>query len=356
MSAFEEVARGPRPRAVPVGSLDPRDGDRATPQASCTTWSFESRDPAMTQSHLAGLFGPHAMELPNGTRGFQAHQHGGEVGAVAVHRMTYGAVAVAVTPDPLEDRILVVQPLGGNVGVSSAEVGVVASAQLPAVLDAGRRYRVHWSRGSLAQKVSFDRGMVTEVAAELHGLSASQVAVSFGLGAPVSPTTVVAWSRVAELLSSQLFMGSDNELGSLAQTQLSRAAVAALLDAYPRAVCVQDVNRRPGWVGPRTIDRAVHYIEQNAQDPVRLQDIARDAGLSPRALQVAFRRHYDITPMAFLRDVRLRRAHTELLQADPQATTVSSVAAKWGFLNPGRFATEFREAFGRYPKDALASR
>lgn len=109
-------------------------------------------------------------------------------------------------------------------------------------------------------------------------------------------------------------------------------------------------------MGPRTIDRAVHYIEQNAQDPVRLQDIARDAGLSPRALQVAFRRHYDITPMAFLRDVRLRRAHTELLQADPQATTVSSVAAKWGFLNPGRFATEFREAFGRYPKDALASR
>ena len=319
-------------------------------------WSFESRDPDIAQAHLAGLFGPHAMELPDGARGFDAHQRGGEVSSVGMHRLTYGADAVDVTPEPAEDRILVLQPSIGNVGVSSGEMGVVASAQRPAVLDAGKQYRVHWSKHSVAHKFSFDRNMVNEVAANLRGLSVGQVEVEFGEHAPVSPRAVAGWSRVADLLSGQLSEGGADEFGPLAQVQLARAAVAALLDAYPDATRIRDAGEPPCWVAPRSIDRAVRYIEQNAQNPVRLQDIARDAGLSTRALQVAFRRHHDVTPMAFLREVRLRRAHEELSAADPEVTTVAAVAAKWGFFNPGRFASEFRAAFGQYPKYTLAAR
>jgi choline dehydrogenase-like flavoprotein len=53
------------------------------------------------------------------------------------------------------------------------------------------------------------------------------------------------------------------------------------------------------------------------------------------------------SPMAYLRNVRLRRAHETLLESDPATATVSSVAYRWGFTNLGRFAaahtTRYRE-------------
>jgi AraC-like DNA-binding protein len=44
--------------------------------------------------------------------------------------------------------------------------------------------------------------------------------------------------------------------------------------------------------------------------------------------------------MAYLRQVRMARAHEELLAADSERTTASTVARKWGFGHYGRFAAE----------------
>jgi len=41
------------------------------------------------------------------------------------------------------------------------------------------------------------------------------------------------------------------------------------------------------------------------------------AGVTPRALRYAFRRRYDITLAQYQRQVRLERAHLELLSAAP---------------------------------------
>ncbi|MEU7612530.1 hypothetical protein [Micromonospora sp. NPDC049204] len=46
--------------------------------------------------------------------------------------------------------------------------------------------------------------------------------------------------------------------------------------------------------------------------------------MRPRALQLAFRRHHDTTPMRYVREVRLERAHRALRAADP--TTGATVA------------------------------
>lgn len=66
-----------------------------------------------------------------------------------------------------------------------------------------------------------------------------------------------------------------------------------------------------------------------------------------------FRRYLDMTPMGYLRLVRLDRAHRDLLDADPATTRVQQVAARWGFAHTGRFAAMYREAYGRVPSDTL---
>jgi len=58
--------------------------------------------------------------------------------------------------------------------------------------------------------------------------------------------------------------------------------------------------------------------------------------------------------MTYLREVRLRRAHDELLASPPSSTTVSAVASRWGIVHLGRFAAAYRAAFGESPSQTLA--
>ncbi|MFE2728281.1 helix-turn-helix domain-containing protein [Kitasatospora sp. NPDC059327] len=63
----------------------------------------------------------------------------------------------------------------------------------------------------------------------------------------------------------------------------------------------------------------------------------------------------DVTPMAYLRRVRLDAAHRDLLAADPGSTTVTRVAMQWGFAHPGHFAARYRDAY-RIPPSATLVR
>jgi transcriptional regulator GlxA family with amidase domain len=57
--------------------------------------------------------------------------------------------------------------------------------------------------------------------------------------------------------------------------------------------------------------------------------------------------------MAYLREVRLRRAHHDLLESDPSTVTVGSVAYRWGFSNLGRFAAAHTARYQEPPLKTL---
>jgi transcriptional regulator GlxA family with amidase domain len=111
---------------------------------------------------------------------------------------------------------------------------------------------------------------------------------------------------------------------------------------------------RPGRVPPAAVRRAVAYIEAHADRPVTLDEIAATAGVTGRALQYAFRHHYDTTPTGYLRQVRLEHAHRELRDADPAGSvTVAAVARAWGWANPSQFTAAYRRQFGQLPGRTL---
>ena len=78
------------------------------------------------------------------------------------------------------------------------------------------------------------------------------------------------------------------------------------------------------------------------------------AHVTVRAVQLAFRRHLDTTPMAYLRRVRLERSYRQLQAAHPDdGTTVTAVAARWGFASPSQFAGRYRRTYGQPPSHTL---
>ena len=108
--------------------------------------------------------------------------------------------------------------------------------------------------------------------------------------------------------------------------------------------------------GDSAVRTARAYMEANADKPITVTDIARASGIGVRGLQQGFQKSVEMTPLQYLRQVRLRRAHRALLTAEAGTTTVGKVAGQWGFLHQGRFATQYRERYGVQPGETLRGR
>lgn len=110
----------------------------------------------------------------------------------------------------------------------------------------------------------------------------------------------------------------------------------------------------PGGLPPASTTEAVRFIHAHAREPIGLTEIAAAAGLSPRALQAAFRRHLGITPLAYLRRERLAQAHAALASARAEdGVTVSSIASACGFDQLSRFARDYKGRYGVSPRETL---
>lgn len=103
----------------------------------------------------------------------------------------------------------------------------------------------------------------------------------------------------------------------------------------------------------RPIRNALDLIESQPAEIESVTDIAAAVSLSVRALDDGFQRYVGTPPMTYLRQVRLTRAQKDLVTADPDETTVTAVARKWGFGHYGSFAADYQRRFVRKPSETL---
>lgn len=101
------------------------------------------------------------------------------------------------------------------------------------------------------------------------------------------------------------------------------------------------------------LHRAEEYICENLNKPITRDKLADISGRSIRTLSRAFEKKYGVGPMAFVKQRRLDATYLELLSAKSATTTVTEVAMNYGFEHVGKFAIEFRKAFGESPSTSL---
>jgi AraC-like DNA-binding protein len=96
----------------------------------------------------------------------------------------------------------------------------------------------------------------------------------------------------------------------------------------------------------RRLCRARDHVHDHHAEPVRLDDLARQAGVSRFHFLRLFRDTFGCTPHQYLTRVRLERART-LLAAEHHSVT--DVCLDVGFSSLGSFSTLFAERFGCPP-------
>jgi AraC-like DNA-binding protein len=114
----------------------------------------------------------------------------------------------------------------------------------------------------------------------------------------------------------------------------------------------QALHRRARPLTPRDVRRAVEYIHDHIAEPISLSDLVREGGVAGRTLLKHFRDFKGVSPMRYMRNLRLLRVR-EALQSG-SVHRVSEAVSRWGFAHAGRFSSEYRRRFGESPSRTLA--
>lgn len=203
-----------------------------------------------------------------------------------------------------------------------------------------------WTADNDHHLVHLDRDFVRRVAAS-RGDELAQPLRFDGRRAPGDEASR-RWQAALAALARSLRAGGPE---SPAWHGAKVMAAEAFLEAFP-----PQRDELPAVLGqPRNarLRAAVQYINDHAAEPVTIAELSEASGLSVRSVQESFRRVFDVSPLTYLRHVRLDHVRAELLELDPQLGAVGDVARRWGFAHLGRFSASYVERFGEYPKQTL---
>ena len=190
--------------------------------------------------------------------------------------------------------------------------------------DAGSR----WAAGSRLLGVKIDRCVVEDALSDALGRQLTSQ-IDFTSCVSIEAGAARSWINMLSLFAEQLFRPGSLLNHPLAGWPFVDSLVHGLLlaaDNPYRGAIAGETH----VVSPRAVRAAVEIIEEEAHLPLTVSSIAARCHVSARTLQQGFRRCMGASPMAYLREVRLRRAHQSLLESDPSVTSVASVAPTTG--------------------------
>ncbi len=103
---------------------------------------------------------------------------------------------------------------------------------------------------------------------------------------------------------------------------------------------------------PRIVKQAEEYMHAHARQAPTRTEIAEHVGVCLRTLSSAFREFRGISPIEYLREIRLQGVRQDLLHAEPD-TRISYIISQWGYVNFSSFSQAYRYRFGETPSDTL---
>lgn len=317
-------------------------------RASRVRTLFASDDPASVQASVGRVFRPHRLRVAGGGALHAAMDYL-PVGELSLSRLRYGC-DVEILPGPLERFYLLQMPLRGGARIGTTSCDFDSHAGCASLLSPQPDLRMRWSADNDQLILRIDAALVQRFCAAWCG--------DERLPSPVFEPRLALDEvpLLGELLTSLVFLGERDAHpqgpNALSVVQLQYRLLAALLAHQPHSVQPRLAAQCPP-LAPRHVRRVEEYLLAHPDEAITPERLAEIAGVSVRSLFLGFQRYRGISPMKFLRELRLHRVRDELLLA-PEGTTVTEIALRWGFYHLGRFAQEYRALFGQSPSQTRA--
>ena len=161
----------------------------------------------------------------------------------------------------------------------------------------------------------------------------------------------VAWSSSIQHLFLTIQRSPQLFDSTLVRSQLEQNIMTTLLTWHSHEFS-DHLNDDSPRILPVHLKKAVDFMQACPEQVITMETLSEITGVHGRTLFYGFSRFLGISPMRYLRDVRLERVHYDLL--DPsQPRSVTDIATRWGFYQLGRMAQIYKARYGENPRDTL---
>lgn len=302
-------------------------------------------DPQTARRFIASVFSPHSQSVLAGDLAVRMHY--AALPSVGVAMLDYGAHVRVETA--LQTWFGAVHALRGGFTVTGPNGRVVAGPQTAVMLSPTQQITLEFAADCTILVVKMDRIAVERAAVAALG-QPLEAPLEFACAMPLEAPGIGSFWRLAALLVRELADPASALTRGQASLDFEQLMLRALLAVQPR----EDAAEGPARLrlAPRYVKQAEAYMLEHADEPLTLETLCAVTGVSRRTLYGGFRQYRGVSPMAYLKNIRLERVRRDLLAARAGAR-VTDIALHWGFSQLGRFAVDYRARFGERPSDTL---
>lgn len=211
----------------------------------------------------------------------------------------------------------------------------------------GCAVRKHWLSPSEVLTVHIPTSLIFQNADQLDTVEiASMTVIDF--------EAMTSFFDLIRIICASAVDPASAMLHPLVACHLEKALLALLFQMLPTAVDEQSEVVASAAV-PYYVRRAENHMRMNFRANLTLCDLAEAAGVSRRTLQYGFKHCHSVSPMAFLKQLRLKHARNKLFEVK-RIRQVGEVALDVGYQNASHFASDYRATFGEAPSQTVMRR
>ena len=141
----------------------------------------------------------------------------------------------------------------------------------------------------------------------------------------------------------------------------TRKAIPVLYPSIMREICywlltgphgAEVISMTVGKTHAKKVLHAIHFLRDHFAEPVRIEDLASLARMSPSAFHRQFKAITSMTPLQYQKQLRLLEARRVMIADE---LNVGTTAAQVGYESPTQFIREYGRMFGMPPRRDIVS-
>lgn len=150
--------------------------------------------------------------------------------------------------------------------------------------------------------------------------------------------------RIISQFDKKKFNGYFSRLAGLLKQKDPASAGRITLLVHSLLLDLQD--KRPPEDLPHPLQMAIHYFEQNLAGKIHISQLAGLTKCSAKSLENLFKKHLGLSPLAYLKKMRLDYA---CILLESQVVSIKEIAHLCGYANQLYFSNDFRAKTGCSP-------
>lgn len=300
---------------------------------------FASMDLEDACGRISEVMQPHVLRPLSRVAATPAHMDFLRLPQMGIGAIHLGHASVRV--DRIADYHLIIFCGRGSGRVETPEGVIEVDAQRGVCLAPGEALVGDFSAECEQLVFRIDTGLMRQVA----GAPAVRLPSSISAARP----ELSSWARTVAMV-----LGNAQSISLLRQ---DRRMAQAYQQMFVGALLAGQEDLAGGDDGPEPalVRRAKAFIAERYDQPITLTDIAEAARAPVRTLLHNFRRFCGVSPMIYLRDLRLDVARRQLKSPAAASATVAGIAMESGFSHLGRFSQSYHARFGEHPSQTRRS-